>query len=79
MYFFVRILEAVTGGSRCVVFLSFVLSNGTMVSKKFDRVICIGLKNLRKEVNAFKRVRSKQSNPLKTSSHDEEGNFFVSF
>ncbi len=32
------------GGSRCVVFLSFVLSNGTMVSKKFDYVICMGLK-----------------------------------
>jgi hypothetical protein len=30
------------GGSQCVVFLPFVLSNGAMVSKKSDRVICVG-------------------------------------
>jgi hypothetical protein len=32
----------VTGGNQCVVFLSFVLSNGAMVSRKPDRVICVG-------------------------------------
>ncbi len=33
-----------TGGRGCVVFLSSILSNGTMVSRKSDRVICMGLK-----------------------------------
>jgi len=58
----------VTGGSQCVVFLFFVLSNGAMVSRKSDHVICVGLKTLRREASEFKRVRSKRSNPLKTSS-----------
>ncbi len=30
------------GGSRCVVYLSYVLSNGAMVSRKSDCVICVG-------------------------------------
>jgi hypothetical protein len=55
-------------GSQCVVFLSFVLSNGAMVSKKFDHVICVGLKTLGRKASGLKRVRSKRSNPLKTSS-----------
>jgi hypothetical protein len=58
----------VTGGSRCVVFMSSVLSNGALVSRKFDRVICMGLKALRREANGLKRMRSERSNPLKTSS-----------
>ncbi len=45
-----------------------VLSNGTMMSKEFDCVICMGLKVLRREVNGIKRVRSEQSDLLKTSS-----------
>jgi hypothetical protein len=48
----------VIGGSRCVVFLSFVLSNEAMVSRKSDRVICMGLKILKIEANGLKRVRS---------------------
>ncbi len=31
-------------GSRCVVFLSSISLNGTMVSRKSNRVICMGLK-----------------------------------
>jgi hypothetical protein len=57
-----------TKGSRCVIFMSSILSNGTMVSRKSDYVICMGLKTLRREANGLKRVRSKQSDPLKTSS-----------
>ncbi len=34
------------GGNRCVVFMFFILSNGTTVLRKFDRVICVGLKTL---------------------------------
>ncbi len=34
------------GGSRCVVFLFCLLSNGTMVSTKSNHVICMGLKTL---------------------------------
>ncbi len=30
--------------------------------------ICVGLKTLRREANGFKRVRSKRSDPLETSS-----------
>jgi hypothetical protein len=45
-----------------------VLSNGTMVSRKFDHVICMGLKTLKIEASGFKRVRSERSDPLKTSS-----------
>jgi hypothetical protein len=30
------------GGSRCVVFMSSVLSNGAMVSRKSNCVICVG-------------------------------------
>ncbi len=59
MWFFIRILETVTGGSQCVVFMSFVLSNGAMVSRKFDHVICVGLKTLKREANGLKKVRSK--------------------
>ncbi len=55
-------------GSQCVVFLSFVLSNGAMVSRKFDHVICVGLRTLRKEASGHKRMRSERSNSLKTSS-----------
>ncbi len=57
MWFFIRILEAVTGGSQCVVFMSFVLSNGAMVSRKSDHVICVGLKTLRREASGLKRMR----------------------
>jgi hypothetical protein len=42
VWFFVRILEVVIVGSRCVVFLSSVLSSGAMVSRKPDGVICVG-------------------------------------
>jgi hypothetical protein len=48
--------------------MSSILSNGAMVSRKFDRVICMCLKTLKKEANELKRVRSKQSDRLKTSS-----------
>ncbi len=72
------------GGSQCVVFLFFVLSNGTMMSKKYDHVICVGLKILRRGANGFKRVRSERFDPLKTSSlsiknYYEEGDFFYWF
>ncbi len=36
--FLVRILKVVIGGSRCVVFMSFVLSYETMMSRKYDCV-----------------------------------------
>jgi len=42
VWFFVRIFEIVTKENRCVVFLSFVLSNGMMVSRKLDHVVCVG-------------------------------------
>jgi hypothetical protein len=38
------------------------------VSRKFDSVICMGLKTLRKEANGLKRLRLERSDPLKTSS-----------
>jgi hypothetical protein len=57
-----------TGGSRCVVFLSFVLSNGATMLRKSNRVICMGLKILRREASGLKRVRLEQFDPLKTSS-----------
>ncbi len=57
-----------TKGSRCVVFLSSVLSNGAMVSRKSDHVICMGLKTLKRKASGFKKVKSERSNPLKTSS-----------
>ncbi len=41
MWFFVKILEVVIGGSRCVVFMSSVLSSGAMVSRKLYCVICV--------------------------------------
>jgi hypothetical protein len=53
----------VTWGSQCVIFMSFVLSNGVMVSRKSDHVICVGLRTLRREASGFKRVRSEQSDP----------------
>jgi len=37
--------------------MSFVLSNGAMVSRKSDHVICVGLKTLKREANGLKRVR----------------------
>jgi len=58
----------VTRGNQCVVFLSFVLSNGEMVSRKSDHVICVGLKILRREANELKRMKLEQSDPFKTSS-----------
>jgi hypothetical protein len=57
-----------TWGSQCVVFLSFVLSNGTMVSRKSNHVICVGLRALRREASGFKKMRSKRFDPLKTLS-----------
>jgi hypothetical protein len=48
--------------------MSSILSDGAMVSRKFDRVICMGLKALRREVSGLKRVRLKRSDPLKTSN-----------
>jgi len=57
VWFFIRILEAMTGESQCVVFMSFVLSNGAMVSRKSDHVICVGLKTLRREASGLKRMR----------------------
>jgi hypothetical protein len=48
--------------------MSFVLSNGTMVSRKSDHVICAGLNILKREANGFKRVRLVQFDPLKTSN-----------
>ncbi len=38
------------------------------MSKKSDRVICMGLKALRKEANDLKKVRSELFDPLKTSN-----------
>jgi len=38
------------------------------VSRKSNRVICIGLKTLRREADGLKRMRSERSDPLKTSS-----------
>jgi hypothetical protein len=38
------------------------------VSRKSDYVICVGLKTLKRKVSGLKRVRSKQYDPLKTSS-----------
>ncbi len=69
------------GGSQCVVLLSFVLSNGAMMSRKYDHVICVGLKILRREANGFKRVRSERSDPLKTSSFSmmKKGIFLLVF
>jgi len=54
--------------SWCVIFLFSVLLNGAMVSRKSNRVICIGLKTLRREADGLKRMRSERSDPLKTSS-----------
>ncbi len=65
---FCKILETMTEGSQCVIFMSLVLSNGTMVSRKSDRVICVGLKTLRREASGIKKVRSKRFDPLKTSN-----------
>jgi hypothetical protein len=45
------------GGSQCVIFSSFVLSNGTMVLRKSNCVICVGLKILKREANGLKRMR----------------------
>jgi len=45
------------GGSQCVVFMSFVLSNAVMMSRKSDHVICVGLKTLRREASGLKRMR----------------------
>jgi hypothetical protein len=56
--FFVRILEAVSREIHVLYSCFFVLSNGTMVSKKSDCVICMGLKVLRREASELKRVRS---------------------
>jgi hypothetical protein len=42
VWFFVRILEVVIGGSRCVAILFSILSSGVMVSRKSNRVICVG-------------------------------------
>jgi hypothetical protein len=47
------------GGSQCVVFPSSVLSNGVMVSRKSNRMICMGLKTFRRMVSGLKTVRSK--------------------
>jgi hypothetical protein len=51
------------------------------VSRKSDRVICMGVKALRREASGFKRVRSERSDPFENfkSFYDEEGGFFVSF
>jgi hypothetical protein len=52
------------------VLYSFFLScqMEQMVSREFDRVICMGLKTLRRKANGLKRVRSNKYDPLKTSS-----------
>ncbi len=57
-----------TWGSQCVVFLSFVLSNGAMVSRQSDHVICVGLRPLKRKASGLKRMRSEQSDLVKTSS-----------
>jgi hypothetical protein len=46
----------------------FVLSNGAMVSRKSDRLICMGLKALKREASGLKKMRSERSDPMKTSS-----------
>jgi hypothetical protein len=46
----------------------FVFLNGAMVSRKFDRVICMGLKALRRKASGLKRVILEQFDPLKTST-----------
>ncbi len=55
-------------GSQCVVFLSFVLSNGTMVLRKFDHVICVGMKILRREASGLKKMKLERFDLLKTPS-----------
>jgi hypothetical protein len=69
------------GGSRCVIFLSSVLLNGIMVSRKSDCVICMDLKALRREASGLKRVRLERSDPFENFKplYDEESGFFVSF
>ncbi len=59
----------------------FVLSNGTMVSRKSDCVICVGLKTLRRKASGLKRVRLKRSDPPENLKplYDEGGGFFVGF
>jgi hypothetical protein len=48
--------------------MSSILSNGAMMSRKSNRVNYMGLKILKREAGGLERVRSEQSNPLKTSS-----------
>jgi hypothetical protein len=38
------------------------------VSRQSDHVICVGLRPLKRKASGLKRVRSKQSDPVKTSS-----------
>ncbi len=38
------------------------------MSKKSNHVICMGLKALKRKASGLKRVKSEQSDPLKTSS-----------
>ncbi len=38
------------------------------MSRKFDDVICVGWKTLRREASGLKRVKLERSNLLKTSS-----------
>ncbi len=51
------------------------------MSRKFDRVICMGLKALRRKANGLKRVRSERSDPLENFKpfYDEKDSFFVNF
>jgi hypothetical protein len=52
----------------CLVKWTFVLSNGAMVLKKSDQVICVGLKILRREDSGLKRMKLEQFDLLKTPS-----------
>ncbi len=38
------------------------------MSRKSNHVICVGLRTLRREASGLKRLRSEQSDPLKTLS-----------
>ncbi len=48
--------------------MSFVLLNGAMRSRKSNRLICMGLKALKREASGLKRMRSERSDPMKTSN-----------
>jgi hypothetical protein len=57
--FFVRILEAVIGEINVLYFYLLFCQMEQMVSRKSDRVICMGLKILKRKASGLKRIISK--------------------